>query len=160
MTEATGPAPLRSGRILVLLLLLGAAVVIALRSLCVPVGSFRAGLDNLAWGITADSVRSILGEPNVICTDPSVAHLRLSVSPDTLLVRRTLAAATAERWVYARPHPDEAVPRDNRPECAAPVMGTELGFDHDGRLRWYVREMDQTPPVFDPELASRPVPAH
>ena len=153
MTEATGPAPERSGRVLVLVILAGAAVVIVLRALCAPVGSFRAGLDHLAWGMPADSVRGILGEPNVICTDPTVAHLKLSVSPDTAAVRRTLAAATAERWVYARPRPDDPVPRDSGPDCRAPIMGTELGFDREGRLRWHVREMDQTPPALDPALA-------
>jgi hypothetical protein len=100
----------------------------------------------------ADSVREVLGDPNVVCADPTVAHVELSVSPDTARVRRALAGATAERWVYARPRPTNPVARDPRPDCHAPVMGTELGFDGEGRLRWYVREMDQTPAAFDPAL--------
>lgn len=152
MTEEAGSARTRSGRVLVLVLLLGAATIIALRALCAPVGSFRAGLDRLTWGMPADSVREVLGDPNVICTAPTVAHLKLAVSPDTARVRRLLAGATAERWVYARPRPEDPVPRDPRPDCRAPVMGTELGFDGEGRLRWHVREMDQTPPAFDPAL--------
>lgn len=141
-----------SGRALALVVVLGAATIAALRMICVPVGSFREGLERLSWGIPADSVREILGDPNTVCTSPTVAHLELSVSPDTAAVRRALALATAERWVYARPRPTTPVPRDPRPDCHAPVMGTELGLDRAGRLRWYVREMDQTPTVFDPGL--------
>lgn len=141
-----------SGRHLALLVVLGAAAVALLRMLCVPVGSFREGLDRISFGMPADSVREELGNPNLVCTDPSVGHLKLSVSPDTAAVRRALAAATAERWVYSRARPSSEVPRDPRPECHAPVMGSELGFDSAGRLRWFVREMDQTPTTFDPAL--------
>jgi len=141
-----------SGRRLALIVVLGAAAVALLRIFCVPVGSFREGLTRLTWGMPADSVREILGDPNLICTDPGVEHLKLSVSPDTAAVRRVLAGATAERWVYARPRPTTPVPRDDRPACRAPVMGTELGFDADGRLRWYVREAEQTPTTIDPGL--------
>lgn len=141
-----------SGRKLALLIVLGAAAVALLRMLCVPVGSFREGLDRLSFGMPADSVREALGNPNLICTDPSVSHLKLSVSPDTAVVRRALVAATAERWVYSRARPSSHVPSDPRPECHAPVMGAELGFDGAGRLRWYVRETDQTPTVLDPAL--------
>jgi len=139
-----------SGRRLALIVVLGAGAVALLRMLCVPVGSFREGLTHLTWGMPADSVREVLGDANRICTDPGVEHVKLSVSPDTAEVRRALAAFTAERWVYARPRPTTPVPRDDRPGCRAPVMATELGFDAAGRLRWYVRETDQTPATIDP----------
>jgi hypothetical protein len=139
-----------SGRKLVLLVVLGAAAIAALRLLCVPVGSFREGLAGLSWGMPADSVREALGDPNFVCTDPAVAHLKISVSPDTATVRRALAGATVERWVYARARPTTPVTRDPDPVCRAPVMATELGFDGAGRLRWYVRETDQTPATIDP----------
>ena len=143
-----------SGRQLALLVVLGAAAIAALRLLCVPVGSFREGLAGLSWGMPADSVREALGDPNFVCTDPTVAHLKISVSPDTTTVRRALAGATAERWVYARARPTTPATRDPSPDCRAPVMATELGFDGTGRLRWYVRETDQTPTTIDPALLS------
>ena len=140
------------GKALVIILLAAALVIVALRMLCVPVGSFRDGLTRVTWGMPADSVRGILGDPNAICTAPTVAHVQLSVSPDSAEVRRALAGATAERWVYARPRPTSPVGRDAGPDCRAPVMATELGFDASGRLRWIVRETDQTPVTFDPAL--------
>ncbi len=154
MSEGAAGARAPSGRVLVLVIVLGAALIAALRALCVPVGSFRAGLDRLAWGMPVDSVRQILGDPNAVCTAPTVAHLTLSVSPDTARVRRALAGAPAERWVYSRRPPPDDAPRDAGPDCRAPVMATELGFDGQGRLRWYVREMDQTPAAYDPALAN------
>lgn len=141
-----------SGRRLALLVVFGAAAIAALRTLCVPVGSFREGLTRLSWGMPADSVREILGDPNRVCTDPTVAHLDLPVSPDSAAVRHALTTATAVRWIYSRPRPTTPVPRDHRPGCRAPLMATELGFDGGGRLRWYVREMDQTAVAYDPAL--------
>jgi hypothetical protein len=143
-----------SGRKLALILLLGASLVALLRMIFVPVGSFRAGLDRLRFGMSADSVREILGDPNVICTAPGVDHLELA-DLDSAAARRALRAATAERWVYSRPRPREDVPRDPRPDCRAPVMASELGFDAGGRLRWYVREMQQTRAVVDTTLFAR-----
>ena len=150
----TPPAARRgpSGRWLVLMLVVFALAIAALRLLCFPAGSFREELVRLRWGTSAESVREALGEPDVLCTTPTVAHLELSVSPDTAAVRRALASATAERWVYARPRPTTAGTRDRRPDCRAPTMAAELGFDAAGRLRWYVREADQTPVVYDPTL--------
>ena len=64
-------------------------------------------------------------------------------------LRYALRAATAERWVYTRRGASRPVPRDTDPACRAPSIATELGFDATGRLRWYVREMDQTDLVHD-----------
>lgn len=130
------------------------AVVIAiLRTVCVPVGSFREGLEELAWGLPADSVVGILGEPNWICASGAVDHVPLS-GADTSALRKALRAATAERWVYTRRGATRPIPRDPDPDCRAPSIATELGFDAAGRLRWYVREMDQTDLVHDPALLS------
>lgn len=141
-----------SGSKLVLVLVGGAAAVAALRTLCVPVGSFREGLDGLAWGMTADSVRSVLGSPNRICVDPGIEHIDLR--GDTERLRAALASATNERWVYSERAPDRPVVRDPGPDCQAPITATELGFDADGRLRWYVREAQQTPVAFDPSIVT------
>jgi hypothetical protein len=140
-----------SGRKLALIVILGAGLIALLRMVFVPVGSFRAGLDRLAFGMPADSVREVLGNPNAICTAPTVDHLEIQAR-DTAMARQALRAATAERWVYSRSRPDEQVPREPRPDCRAPFMASELGFDAAGRLRWYVREMQQTRAVVDTTL--------
>ena len=118
---------------------------------CVPVGSFREALDDLAWGLPADSVVGILGEPNRICASGGVDHISLS-GADTSALRDALRAATAERWVYTRRGASRPIPRDSDPGCRAPSIATEVGFDAAGRLRWYVREVDQTALVHDPAL--------
>ena len=117
----------------------------------VPVGSFAEGIDRLRWGMPADSVVAALGEPNRICVSGAVDHVPLS-GPDTLAVRRALREHTAERWVYTRRGARRPVPRDTDPGCRAPSIATELGLDADRRLRWYVREMDQTDLEFDHAL--------
>jgi hypothetical protein len=128
-----------------------AATIAILRMVCVPVGSFREGLEDLAWGLPADSVVAILGEPNRICASGAVDHIALT-GPDTASLRDALRAATAERWVYTRRGASRPIPRDSDPACRAPSIATEVGFDAEGRLRWYVREMDQTDLVHDPAL--------
>ena len=128
-----------------------AAAIAILRMVCVPVGSFREALDDLAWGLPADSVIGILGEPNRNGESGAVEHLPLS-GADTAALRDALRAATAERWVYTRRGASRPIPRDADPACRAPSIATELGFDAVGRLRWYVREMDQTDLVHDPGL--------
>lgn len=129
--------------------MVGAAAAVALlRTLCVPVGSFRAGLDALAWGMTADSVVAVLGHPNRICTDPGVTHIPLS-GPDSAAVRAALVAFTAERWEYRDRRPRRPIPRLADPGCRAPQLATELGFDDDGRLRWVIREVGQTTVMVD-----------
>jgi hypothetical protein len=99
-------------------------------------------------------VVAALGEPNRICVSGAVDYVPLS-GPDTLAVRRALREHTAERWVYTRRGARRPVPRDTDPGCRAPSIATELGFDAAGRLRWYVREMDQTDLRLDPAL--RPI---
>jgi hypothetical protein len=130
----------------------GAAAIAFLRTLCVPVGSFRDGLASLTWGMPADSVTAILGEPNRICLSGDVDHVPLG-PPDSAAVRRAMRATTAERWVYTRREGRRPIPRDPGPGCRAPSIATELGFDARGRLAWYVREMDQTPLEIDPAVA-------
>jgi hypothetical protein len=103
----------------------------------------------------ADSVRAALGEPNRICASGSVDHVPLA-GADTAALRASLREATAERWVYTRRNASRPVPRDPDPACRAPSIATELGFDAGRRLRWYVREMDQTPIVMDPGLVGSP----
>ena len=117
----------------------------------VPVGSFREALASLSWGMPADSVADVLGEPNRICASGGVDHVPLS-GPDTAAVRSALRLATAERWIYTRREGRRPIPRDADPGCRAPSIATELGFDASLRLRWYVREMDQTALEFDPAL--------
>jgi len=128
----------------------GASIAI-LRMILVPVGSFAEGMDRLRWGMPADSVVAALGEPNRICASGAVDHVPLS-GPDTLAVRRALREHTAERWVYTRRGARRPVPRDTDPGCRAPSIATELGIDAERRLRWYVREMDQTDLRLDPAL--------
>lgn len=128
----------------------GAAIAI-LRMVLVPVGSFRGGLDSLRWGMPADSLVEALGEPNRICLSGAVDHVPLT-GPDTLAVRRALRDNTAERWVYTRRQARRPIPRDDDRGCRAPSIATELGLDAEGRLRWYVREMDQTGLRLDPGL--------
>ncbi|MFN2383453.1 MAG: hypothetical protein ABR559_04220 [Gemmatimonadota bacterium] len=125
----------------------GAAVAL-LRTLCVPVGSFRGGLDALTLGLPADSVIAVLGHPNRICTDPGVAHIPLS-GADSAAVRAALVASTAERWEYRDRRPRRPIPRVADPGCRAPQLATELGFDGAGRLRWVIREVGQTPVVVE-----------
>ncbi|HET6363006.1 MAG TPA: hypothetical protein VFH11_13275 [Gemmatimonadota bacterium] len=131
-----------------------AAGIAILRMVCVPVGSFREGLEELAWGLPADSVVAILGEPNRTCASGTVDHIALT-GPDTAALRDALREATAERWVYTRRGASRPIPRDSSPGCRAPSIATEVGFDSAGRLRWYVQEMDQTDLVHDPAI-SRP----
>ena len=89
----------------------------------VPVGSFAEGMDRLQWGMPADSVVALLGEPNRICVSDAVDHVRLS-GPDTFAVRRALREHTAERWVYTRRGARRPVPRDTDPGCRAPSIAT------------------------------------
>lgn len=139
-----------------MLVLVGAAAGIAiLRMLLVPVGSFPEGLASLEWGMPADSVVAVLGEPNRICASGAVDHVPLS-APDTANVRRALRESTAERWVYTRREGRRPVPRDPDPGCRAPSIATELGLDAERRLRWYVREMDQTALEIDPGTLAGP----
>lgn len=142
---------MRSGTRLVLVFLAAAAGVALLRGLCVPVGSFRAGLDELRWGMPADSVVAVLGRPNRICVSAEVGHVGSAPGAD----RATLRAATAERWIYSdRPPPDDP-PRIAAPGCRPPPAAAELGLDDHGRLRWLVRESLQTPVEVDPSLTVR-----
>lgn len=136
-----------TGTRLVVVVLGAATLVAVLRFLCVPVGSFRAGLDELAWGMSADSVRAILGPPNEICASAAVDHL--GAGPDST---GALARVTSERWVYTERPPDSPVPRSEDPACRAPFTATELGFDRSGRLAWRVREMAQTGVEMRPDL--------
>lgn len=122
---------------------------------CVPVGSFRAGLDRLRWGMSGEQVVGVLGEPNRICERGTVDHVPLS-RPDSAAVRAALAAHTAERWIYSRREPRRPVPRDPAPGCRAPATATELGFDRNGRLQWVVREMDRTGVELDPSALAGP----
>jgi hypothetical protein len=131
-----------------------AATIAILRMVFVPVGSFREGLARLTWEMPADSVVGVLGEPNRICASGAVDHVSLS-GPDSLAVRLALRENTAERWVYTRRASRRPVPRDPDPDCRAPSFATELGLDADGRLRWFIREMDQTPIELDPAIARR-----
>lgn len=137
-----------SGTRLVLGLLAAAAAVAILRSACVPVGSFRGGLDGLEWGMPADSVRTALGPPNRICVGGDVDH----VDPPAGLDRPALGRATAERWIYSERPPQDDPPRGDGPDCRPEPAATELGFDTGGRLRWIVRESLQTPAEADPAL--------
>ncbi len=145
---------MRSGSRLVLLMLGVGVAVATLRTICVPVGSFRAGLDALRWEMPSDSVRAILGDPNWICTVPAVDHLDVR-APDSAAVRAALRATTGERWVYSRSEPRNPAPRVSDAGCRAPIMATELGFDRQRRLRWLVREMQQTPVQLDPAITAR-----
>lgn len=138
-----------SGTRLVLGLVAAALAVAILRTVCVPVGSFRAGLDGLEWGMPADSVRAALGPPNRICVGGEVEH----VDPPAGLDRAALAAVTAERWIYSERAPEDEPPRVPGPDCRSEPTATELGFDAGGRLRWFVRETLQTPAETDPALA-------
>jgi hypothetical protein len=133
----------------------GAAAIAFLRTVLVPVGSFREGLASLAWGMPADSVVAILGEPNRICLGADVDHVPLG-APDSAAVRRALRGTTTERWVYTRREGRRPIPRDAGPGCRAPSIATELGFDSRGRLAWYVREMDQTRLEIDPAVVGGP----
>jgi hypothetical protein len=128
-----------------------AATIAILRTILVPVGSFGGGLESLTWGMSADSVGDVLGEPNRICATGRVDHVPLT-GPDSSATRRVLRDRTAERWVYTRRAARRPIPRDPDSRCRAPSIATELGFDAEGRLRWYVREMNQTPLEFDPAL--------
>ncbi|MGH7566976.1 MAG: hypothetical protein ACREK2_09120, partial [Gemmatimonadota bacterium] len=80
-----------------------------------------------------------------------VDHVPLT-GPDSAATRHALRDQTAERWLYTRRAAHRPIPRDTSPGCRAPSIATELGFDAHGRLRWYVREMDQTPIQLDPAL--------
>ena len=131
---------------------LGVAI---LRTVCVPVGSFRSSVDRLEWGMPADSVLAILGLPNRICTHPTVIHLEL-VDTDTAKLASVLERSTAERWVYAKRPPRRPVPRIADPGCRAPAGATELGYDDQRRLRWRLREAGRTSVEIDPDLVHGP----
>lgn len=134
---------------------MAAAAVAILRMVCVPVGSFRTGLEELRWGMSQAEVTDVLGEPNRICGSAEIDHVPLS-RPDSAAVRRALAENTSGRWVYTRREPRRPIPRETGPGCRAPSIATEIGFDVDGRLRWIVREMDQTPLELDPATLAGP----
>ncbi|MBW3661006.1 MAG: hypothetical protein KY397_05160 [Gemmatimonadetes bacterium] len=139
---------MRSGTKLAIVLVAVAAAVAALRILCVPVGSFREGLDRLDWGMSADSVRAVLGRPNRICASGAVDHVRVPEGVDAAVLERV----TSERWVYSERSPPDDPPRSPDPACRPAPAATELGFDAAGRLRWLVREAMQTAAEVDPRL--------
>lgn len=141
---------MRSGTKLAIALVVVAAAIAALRLLCVPVGSFREGLDRLDWDMPADTVVSIVGRPNRICASASIGHVRLPDGVDPAAVE----AATAERWVYSDRSPPDHPPRDLDPDCRPAPAATELGLDESGRLRWIVRETMQTAAELDAALRS------
>lgn len=143
---------MRSGTKLAVGLVVGAAAIAALRAACVPVGSFREGLDRLSWGTSADSVVSVLGRPNRICASGTVDHVRFPAGTDPAAV----ASVTAERWAYERRSPPDDPPRIDDPACRPAPAATELGFDAAGRLVWVVRETMQTPASVDPGLRRGP----
>ncbi len=133
---------------------LGIAVA-ALRTVCVPVGSFKGAIDTLEWSMPSVRVVEILGEPNRICVTPSVAHLEPSPGADPGLMER-LAAVTGERWIYHARPPKRPVPRRAGTTCHAGRAATELGFDRQGRLLWRVAETGRTPLVVAPTLRQAP----
>lgn len=119
--------------------MLGVALSLAaLRTLCVPVGSFRQALEQIAPGMTMARIVEILGEPNRICTHPDVGHL--IVETDTIDAAG-LADRTVERWVYSERRPRTPIPRLDDPECRALVGATELGFEAGGTLLWIARDV-------------------
>jgi len=105
--------------------------------------------------MSRDDVVDVLGEPNRICASGEIDHVPLA-GPDSAAARRALAESTAERWVYTRREPRRPIPRDPGPGCRAPSIATEIGFDAAGRLRWVVREMDQTSLELDPGTLDGP----
>jgi hypothetical protein len=115
--------------------------------------SRRDRVGRLAPGDSASRVTALLGAPAARCPAGSLGHLRESFPPgwpaasaETTL--QELAAETTDRWVY--PLDDE------RPgDCEGEEGQTELGFDGDGRLLWYVAILGETPL----ELPSRFTPA-
>ena len=119
-----------------------AAGLAVLRSVCVPVSSFRAALEQVHIGMSADSVKARLGLPNQVCILPDLAHL---VTGSENRDPAELTARTRERWVYTERRPRPPIPRVDTPGCRAPAGATELGFDDRGRLLWMAREAGRTP---------------
>lgn len=110
----------------------------ALRTACVPVGSFREALAQVEPGMAMERVTGILGSPNTICIHPRVDHVVLeSDAVDAVDLERR----TRERWVYSERRPRPPIPRLEDPQCRAPIGATELGFDVDGRVVWIARDV-------------------
>lgn len=104
----------------------------------------RRGLvDRLELGDPAERVMQIMGRPGARCPGRDLDHLSGSFPPgwpaaalETAL--QTLGEKTHDRWVY---------PLSSRRSagCAPADNQTELGFDAEGRLLWYITIVGESP---------------
>lgn len=90
-------------------------------------------LENVAPGISWQSVRAALGPPDAICRGGShpVPHLLpLHLWTRQRELRRELSHATEERWIYS------ASGREGLPGCRPSYNDVEIGFGVQGKVIW------------------------
>ena len=110
----------------------------------------RGAMDGLDVGDPASRLVQLLGEPAARCPAGDLAQLRGAFPPgwpgaSVESALGTLAAATAERWVY---------PIGRGSSDCAPLDGrTEVGVDAERRVLWYVTVTGKTPVQLPPEVS-------
>lgn len=108
----------------------------------------RDVLDRIAIGTPADSVQALLGEPHE-CPVASLQRLgtMLPTGWPTAAVRPAMERLTTETsaiWIYP-------VDEGDAGNCAGADDQTEIGFDADQRVLWYVAVTGKTALVLPPD---------
>lgn len=121
-------------RVTALILLLGIAIVAW--ALLSPERRRTRAVERLDLMDDQARVTRLLGTPPAQCPTGSLAHLRERFPTGTppAAVEQVLArlvGETAERWVYPRE-------RGERPGCTPRRGATEIGFDREGHVLWFV----------------------
>lgn len=102
-----------------------------------------AQVERLQLGDPRERVSEVMGPPGARCSGGDLGHLAESFTPgwpaaSLATALQTLGEETGERWVY---------PLSSRRTagCEPADRQTELGFDAEGRLLWYVVIVGETP---------------
>lgn len=108
----------------------------------------RDVLDGIELGDPADSVAALLGEP-LECPTASLQRLgpMLPSGWPTAAAGPAMERLTTETsavWIYP-------VDESDRGSCAGADDQTEIGFDMDGRVLWYVAVTGKTALVLPPD---------
>jgi hypothetical protein len=114
----------------------------------------REVVSRIEIGDDAERVESLLG-PAASCPTDSLEHLKGAFPNDqppasVEAAVAGLSARTASRWVYP-------LDRDDEVDCAGAPDQTEIGFDAERRVLWYVPVTGRTTLVMPGGFSSDPV---